>query len=184
MRVFVTGASGFIGSAIVQELLGAGHKVLGLARSEVSAQALIAAGAEVHWGSLDNLDSLRRGAAAADGVIHLTHNHNFAEYEAAGQTDRHAIMALGGALAGSDRRLVVTAGLAGFNLGRPVTEDDSAAASPRMLEVAALALAVQGARASAVRLALSPRPRRTRLRANPHRHCPPNGRGGLRRGGT
>ena len=95
------------------------------------------------------------GAAAADGVIHLARNHNFAEYEAAGQTDRHAIEALGGALAGSDRRLVVTAGLAGFNLGRPVTEDDSAATSPRMSEVAALALAAQGARASAVRLAPS-----------------------------
>ena len=85
----------------------------------------------------------------------MAHNHNFAEYEAAGQTDRHAIEALGGALAGSDRRLVVTARLAGFNLGRPVTEDDSAATSPRMSEVAALALAAQGARTSAVRLAPS-----------------------------
>ena len=155
MRVFVTGASGFIGSAVVQELLGAGHQVLGLARSEASAQALLAAGAEPHMGSLDDLDSLRRGAAATDGVIHLAYNHNFVEYEAAGQTDRHAIEVLGGALAGSDRPLVVTAGLAGFNLGRPVTEEDGPAASPRMSEVAALALAAQGVRASVVRLAPS-----------------------------
>ncbi|GAB3864616.1 SDR family oxidoreductase [Hymenobacter segetis] len=155
MRVFITGASGFIGTAIVQELLGAGHHVLGLARSNESAEKLIAAGAEVHRGSLDDLDSLRRGAAASDGVIHLAYNHNFIEYEAAGQTDRHAIEALGETLAGSDRALVVTAGLAGFNLGRPVTEEDSAAASPRMSEVAALALAAQGIRASVIRLAPS-----------------------------
>jgi nucleoside-diphosphate-sugar epimerase len=155
MRVFVTGASGFIGSAIVQELLGAGHQVLGLARSEASAQALVAAGAEVHRGSLDDLDSLRRGASVSDGVIHLAYNHNFAEYEAAGQTDRQAIEAMGEALAGSNRPLIVTSGLAGFSLGRPVTEEDSAAASPRMSEVAALALVAQGVRASAIRLAPS-----------------------------
>ncbi len=155
MRVFVTGASGFVGSAVVQELLGAGHQVLGLARSEAAAQALVAAGAEAHRGSLDDLDSLRRGAAAADGVIHLAYNHNFVEYEAAGQTDRLAIEALGEALAGSDRPLLVTGGLAGFNLGRPATEEDIPAAKLRLSEPTALALAAKGVRASVVRLASS-----------------------------
>ena len=155
MRVFVTGASGFVGSAIVQELLGAGHQVLGLARSEESAQALLTAGAEVHRGSLDDLDSLRRGAIAADGVIHTAYNHNFVEYEAAGQTDRLAIEALGKELAGSGRPLIVTSGLAAFNLGRPATEDDSPGASPRMSETVAMELAAQGVRAMVVRLAPS-----------------------------
>ncbi|AMR26483.1 3-beta hydroxysteroid dehydrogenase [Hymenobacter psoromatis] len=155
MRVFVTGASGFVGSAVVQELLGAGHQVLGLARSEEAAQALIAAGAEAHRGSLDDLDSLRRGAAAADGVIHLAYNHNFAEYEAAGQTDQLAIQALGEALAGSDRPMLVTGGLAGFSLGRAATEEDPAPTSPRLSEPTALALAAKGVRASVVRLAPS-----------------------------
>ncbi|MGY3087643.1 nucleoside-diphosphate-sugar epimerase [Hymenobacter sp. UYAg731] len=155
MRVFVTGASGFIGSAIVQELLGAGHQVLGLARSDASAQALTAAGAVVHRGSLDDLDSLRRGAAASEGVIHTAYNHNFVEYEAAGQTDRHAIEALGVALAGSDRPLLVTAGLAGLATGRLGTEEDTPGASPRMSEVVAMELAVRGVRAMVIRLASS-----------------------------
>ncbi|TDN39376.1 SDR family oxidoreductase [Hymenobacter sp. UV11] len=155
MRVFVTGASGFVGSAVVQELLSAGHQVLGLARSEESAQALRAAGAEAHRGSLDDLDSLRRGAAAADGVIHLAFVHDFAAYETAGQTDRLAIEALGETLAGSDRPLLVTGGLAGFNLGRPATEEDKPIALPRMSEPVALALATKGVRASVVRLASS-----------------------------
>ena len=116
---------------------------------------MAAAGAEVHRGSLDDLDSLRRGAAASEGVIHLAYNHNFAEYEAAGLTDRAAIEALGEALAGSARPLVVTAGLAGFALGRPVTEDDAPAAGPRPSETTALEVAAQGVRAAVVRLAPS-----------------------------
>ncbi len=155
MRIFVTGATGFIGSAIVQELLGAGHQVLGLARSEEAAQALASAGAEVHRGALDNLDSLRRGAAASDGVIHTAFVHDFSAYAAAGETDRHAIEALGGALAGSARPLIVTAGLAGFVLGRLATEEDTPAPSLRLSEVAAMELAAQGVRASVVRLSPS-----------------------------
>jgi len=155
MRVFLTGATGFVGSAIVPELLGAGHQVLGLARSEASAQALLAAGAEVHRGSLDDLDSLRRGAEAADGVIHTAFVHDFAAYEAAGQTDQRAIETMGAALAGSGRPLLVTAGLAGFSLGRPATEDDKPAVLGRLSEPAGLALAAQGVRASVIRLAAS-----------------------------
>jgi nucleoside-diphosphate-sugar epimerase len=155
MRVFVTGATGFIGSATVQELLGAGHQVLGLARSEAAAQALVAAGAEAHRGSLDDLDSLRRGAAAADGVVHLAFNHDFSAYSAAGELDQRAIQAMGNELAGSGRPLLATSGLAGFDLGRPATETDIPAYSLRQSEPAALALAAQGVRAMVVRLAAS-----------------------------
>lgn len=155
MRVFVTGATGFIGSAIVQELLGAGHQVLGLARSEAAAQALVAAGAAAHRGALDDLDSLRHGAAASEGVIHAAFIHDFSAYAAAGETDKRAIEALGETLAGSGWPLVVTAGLAGFALGRPATEEDTPAASLRMSEPAALTLAAQNVRASVVRLAAS-----------------------------
>ncbi|RZL13652.1 MAG: SDR family oxidoreductase [Hymenobacter sp.] len=155
MRVFVTGATGFIGSAIVQELLGAGHQVLGLARSEAATQALAAAGAEAHPGTLADLDSLRRGAATADGVIHTAYGHDFSAYEAAGQADKQAIEALGSALAGSGRPLVVAAGLAGLATGRPGTEEDTPGPSLRMSEPAALAMAAQGVRASVVRLAAS-----------------------------
>ncbi|UOQ53982.1 SDR family oxidoreductase [Hymenobacter cellulosivorans] len=155
MRIFVTGATGFVGSAIVQELLGAGHQVLGLARSEAGAQALTAVGAAVHHGTLDDLDSLRRGAEAADGVIHTAFNHDFTAYETAGETDRQAIEALGGVLAGSNRPLLVTSGLAGFAPGRLATEDDRPIALPRMSEPTALALAAQGVRAIVVRLSAS-----------------------------
>ena len=134
---------------------GAGHQVLGLARSDKSAQALTAAGAEVHRGSLDDLDSLRSGAADADGVIHLAFVHDFSQYETAGETDRQAIAALGEALAGTNRPLVVTAGLAGFAPGRPATEEDQPAPLARMSEPTALAQVARGVRAMVVRLAPS-----------------------------
>ncbi|WP_210515224.1 SDR family oxidoreductase [Hymenobacter terricola] len=155
MRIFLTGATGFIGSAIIQELLGAGHQVLGLTRSEAGAQALLAAGAEVHRGSLEDLDSLRSGAAAADGVIHTAFIHDFSQYQAAAATDQRAIETLGAALAGTQRPLVVTAGLAGLATGRPGTEEDVPAGMGRTSEPAALALLPQGVRAMVVRLASS-----------------------------
>ena len=153
MRVFVTGASGFIGSAVVSELVSAGHDVLGLARSDSSAQAVEGAGAQVHRGDLDNLESLRAGAESADGVIHLAFNHDFTDYTGAAETDRRAIDALGEALAGSDRPFVVTSGLAGFALGRTMTEDDAADLnSPRASEHAALAFTSRGVRVAVLRL--------------------------------
>ncbi|WP_437276415.1 SDR family oxidoreductase [Sorangium sp. So ce375] len=154
MRVFVTGASGFIGSAVVPELLGAGHQVIGLARSEDSARALATAGAEVQRGSLDDLDSLRAGAARSDGVIHLAFIHDFSQYQAAAQADTRAIETLGAALAGSHRPLVIASGLLGLAPGRPVLETDAAPAGwPRgRSEEVMLALAARGVRTSIVRL--------------------------------
>ena len=155
MRVFLTGATGFIGSAILPELISAGHQVLGLARSAAAAQALVAAGAEAHQGSLEDLDSLRRGAEAADGVIHTAFIHDFSQYAAAAGTDHRAIEALGAALAGSQRPLVVTSGLAGLATGRLGTEHDRATGLARTSEPAALALVGQGVRATVLRLAPS-----------------------------
>ena len=153
MRVFVTGATGFIGSAIVHDLLEAGHQVLGLARSEAGAASLAAAGAAVHRGSLEDLASLQRGAAAADGVIHTAFVHDFSRYAASAELDAIAIEAMAQTLAGSNKPLVVTSGTLGLPPGRAGTEDDAAASSsPRRSESAAVAAAALGVRAMVVRL--------------------------------
>ncbi len=157
MRIFVTGATGFIGSAIVQELIGAGHQVVGLSRSDKSDQALAVAGATAHRGSLDDLDSLTRGAAASEGVIHAAFNHDFLAYATAGETDRRAVAALGAGLVGTGHPFVITSVTTLLTPGRLGTEDDApdpatASATRIPSEEAALALAAQGVRASAVRL--------------------------------
>lgn len=153
MRVFVTGASGFIGSAVVAELIAAGHSVVGLARSDASARAVAAAGADVQRGDLTDLDSLRSGAAASDGVIHLAYNHDFDNYGDAGSMERAAIDALGSALAGSNRPLVVASGVLVVNPGRRVTEDDpSTPDSVRPSEASALPFVDRGVRVALVRL--------------------------------
>jgi nucleoside-diphosphate-sugar epimerase len=157
MRIFVTGASGFVGSAVVRELLGAGHRVLGLVRSDEAAAALTAQGAEAQRGTLEDLDSLRAGAAAADGVIHTAFNHDFSRFADNCALDRRAIEALGETLKGFGRPLVVTSGLAHLARGRLALETDlppvDPQAYPRVSEATAMGFLNQGVRAMAVRLA-------------------------------
>jgi nucleoside-diphosphate-sugar epimerase len=166
VRVFVTGASGWIGSAVVPELIGAGHQVTGLARSNAAAAALTAAGAVAHHGTLDDLDSLRRAAAASDGVIHLAFKHDIAfsgDFQGAAEADRRAVETLGEALAGSDRPFVIASGTLGLAPGRVATEQDGHGLDPAVAagggphtrmgtaEIT-LGLASRGVRSSVVRL--------------------------------
>jgi len=156
MRVFVTGATGFIGTPVVKELIAAGHKVLGMARSDEGAKSLAAIGADVHRSSLEDLESLRRGAAAADAVIHLAFIHDFSNFVENSEIDRQAIEAIGSELAGFDRPFIATSGLAGLAApGQLATEDSVISPNfpfPRVSEQTALALIPKGVRVSVVRL--------------------------------
>jgi nucleoside-diphosphate-sugar epimerase len=156
MRVFITGATGFIGTSVAKELMAAGHKVLGMAHSDAGSKSLAALGADVHRGSLEDLDSLRKGADASDAVIHLGFVRDFSKFQENCEIDKRAIEALGSVLAGSDRPLLVTTGLAGLAApGQVTTEDNDIPPDfpfPRVSEQTALALAAKGVNASVMRL--------------------------------
>lgn len=156
MKVFVTGASGFIGTAVVRELIGAGHTVVGLARSESSAEAIHNAGAEVLTGSLEDLDILKQGASQADGVIHTAFIHDFIQYAKSNDVDKAAIAAMGEVLIGTTKPIIVTAGTLGLPaINGMITEDSAAINSRRSSEAAAMALAEKGIHASVIRLSPS-----------------------------
>jgi nucleoside-diphosphate-sugar epimerase len=159
MRVFVTGATGWVGSAVIDELRAAGHSVLGLARSDAGAAALASAGVAVHRGSLEDPDSLVAGAGAADAVIHTAFNHDFTRFAENGAAERRALEALGSALSGTGKTLIVTSGVGLIAPGRLVTEDDvrdpNAVPFPRDPERVSAAAAARGVRVSVIRLAPS-----------------------------
>lgn len=153
MKVFVTGATGFVGSAVVRELIGAGHEVVGLVRSDEGAAVLAAMGGKVHRGSLEDHDSLRQGASQAEGVIHTAFNHDFSKFAENGQLDKRAIEAMGEALAGSDRPLVITSGIGLLAPGQLANEDTLTRANhPRKSEQAAETVASSGVRTASIRL--------------------------------
>lgn len=153
MKVFVTGASGYIGSAVVKELLGAGHEVIGLARSQESAKAIREAGAEVLLGSLEDLEILKKGAALAEGIIHTAFIHDFTQYQKAGEVDKAAINAIGEAIVGTGKPLVVTSGMLALPpIDGFIREESSAENAPRTSEATAMALAEKGLPVSVVRL--------------------------------
>lgn len=156
MRIFVTGASGFVGSAVVQDLLGAGHQVLGLVRTEEAAARLVATGARAQIGTLEDHDGLKKGAASADAVIHTAFRHDFTSFAANCELDRDAIEAIGSVLEGTDKPLLVTSGCAVVPSGPLRLESDPAVPYspnyPRVSEATALALAARGVKASVVRL--------------------------------